>query len=172
MDQENPKNLTQVEQFENRSNGLSLPAAWMHKLQLRMVSIYGHRFQSLFQDEAALADWRDTWARALSGVTGEQIAQGLAKLATGTDGWPPSSGEFRALCVPPRPIPAHQRHPLLDAPKPERKDRHAEIQAMIAMLGNKKPSKQWAIDLKAREESGEKLNYTQQRFWLEALNHV
>ena len=49
------------------------------------------------------------------------------------------------------------------------KDRRAEIAAMVKMLTNRRPSKQWAYDLKAREERGEKLTATQARFWREAL---
>jgi hypothetical protein len=51
-----------------------------------------------------------------------------------------------------------------------RKDRRAEITAIVAMLTNKRPSKQWAYDLKAREDRGEKLTATQSRFWREALH--
>lgn len=50
------------------------------------------------------------------------------------------------------------------------KDRRAEISAMIASLTNKRPNKQWAYDLRAREERGEKLTATQSRFWREALH--
>lgn len=57
---------------------------------------------------------------------------------------------------------------ITDVPAPG-KDRRAEIAAMVVMLKNKKPSKQWAHDLRAREDRGEKLTATQSRFWREAL---
>lgn len=167
MDQ--PKSFTQLENLRASASFGSLPAAWMERLQSKMTAIYGHRFTSLFPDGDSMSEWRDTWGRALAGLSGEQIAQGLAKLATGTDGWPPTSGEFRALCVPPKPIPAHQRHPLLDAPKPVKTNRAATVREAAALLDGKKASKQWARDLKARDEAGEKLTYTQSRFWREAL---
>lgn len=143
-----------------------LPEAWISRLHVRMMSIYGHKFQSLFPDAESMADWRDTWGRALAGVSGDQIATGLAKLATGAEGWPPSSGEFRALCVPPVAHISHQRHPLLDAPKVEYKPR--DVKALIPDMG--RANKDWARELKAMEESGKKLLYCQSRAWREALN--
>ena len=50
-----------------------------------------------------------------------------------------------------------------------RRDRSAEIRAMIDMLKRKKPSKQWAYDLQAREVAGEMLTALQSRYWREAL---
>lgn len=98
-----------------------------------MTAIYGNRFSSMFPDQETSREWRDTWARALAGVTGEQIADGLEKLATSTDGWPPTSGEFRALC---KPVirPEHQRHVALSAPR-DTKDRSAELDRIRKMLG-------------------------------------
>lgn len=112
-----------------------LPEAWVAKLQSRMMAIYGHKFSSLFQSEHAMDEWRDTWARALAGVTGEQIAAGLEKLATSTDEWPPTSGEFRAMC---KPVirPEHQRNALLSAPR-DTKDRSRELARIREMLASK-----------------------------------
>ena len=50
-----------------------------------------------------------------------------------------------------------------------RKDRSAQIKAMIDMLKRKKPSKDWAYSLQASELAGEPLTALQRRYWREAL---
>ena len=50
-----------------------------------------------------------------------------------------------------------------------RRDRSAQIKAMVTMLKAKKPSKQWAYDLQASELAGEPLTALQRRYWREAL---
>lgn len=103
---------TQPSAEQNRQ---PLPEKWTAQLQRRMTDIYGHKFKSLFPDEESMTEWRDTWGRALGDMTGEQIAAGLEALTRSTDGWPPSLGEFRALCKPVK-RPEHQRSHYLALP--------------------------------------------------------
>lgn len=99
-----------------------------------MTAIYGHRFTSLFPGEQAAADWRDTWARALGDLTGDEIARGLEVCARESE-WPPSVAEFRAMCrLRPRIDPTLQA--MLAAPR-DTKDRSAELAAIRAMLAKK-----------------------------------
>ena len=63
----------------------------------RMASLYGHRWVSqygaAFDGIAA-----DTWGAALSGVTNQQIADGLRSCVAEGDEWPPSAPRFRSMC--------------------------------------------------------------------------
>lgn len=112
-----------------------LPEAWVAKLQARLTAIYGQKFASFLPDDSSAREWRETWAIALHDLTGEQIAAGLEKLMKGAHEWPPTTGEFRALC---KPVirPEHQRHPVLAAPR-DTKDRSAELARIRAMLAKK-----------------------------------
>ena len=117
-----------------------LPEAWTLQLQKRMLSIFGHRFQSLFPDDECMADWRDTWGRALGDLSGEQIAAGLEALTRTTDGWPPTTGEFRAMCKPVR-RPEHQRSAYLALPSTKGNEAGELAMAeILAKLRGKKPT--------------------------------
>jgi hypothetical protein len=96
-----------------------------------MVAIYGHRFSSLFPTEQAAADWRDTWARVLGDVTGEEIARGLEVCARESE-WPPSVAEFRAMCRLRSRIDPHVTA-MIAAPR-DTQDRSAELASIRAML--------------------------------------
>lgn len=68
----------------------------MELLWLTMVQTYGHRWTSSFGESPTL---EHAWARYLTGLTGKQIANGLARLDTvDNNGWPPSAPQFRQLC--------------------------------------------------------------------------
>lgn len=60
-----------------------------------MTEMYGHRWTASF---GVSADQGHAWAAALGGLTGQQIAHGLAALVACDEKWPPSAPEFRALC--------------------------------------------------------------------------
>lgn len=62
-----------------------------------MAETYGHRWTSSF-GESPKAD--HAWAKHLSGLNGQQIANGLAQLCNlDKDGWPPSAPQFRSMCL-------------------------------------------------------------------------
>src|SRR5690606_28903373 len=67
----------------------------LDKLWLKMTEMYGHRWTASF---GVSADQDHAWAATLGGLTGVQIAKGLAELAARGDDWPPSAPEFRKLC--------------------------------------------------------------------------
>lgn len=63
-----------------------------------MLAMYGHTWASQYGDHASGVT-AETWASALAGVTGPQIAQGLrACVAEGRE-FPPSAPRFRAMCM-------------------------------------------------------------------------
>ncbi|MBV2132030.1 hypothetical protein KRX52_04365 [Pseudomonas sp. MAP12] len=57
--------------------------------------MYGHRWTASF---GVSADQGHAWAATLAGLTGAQIANGLAGLVERGDEWPPSAPDFRKLC--------------------------------------------------------------------------
>lgn len=67
--------------------------------------MYGHAWHSVHgaspQDEASgkLTVDGDTWAKALSGVTGPQMAHGLAACLSEGAEFPPSAPRFRGMCL-------------------------------------------------------------------------
>lgn len=88
----------------------------MARLWVRLGEIYGHKWASQYgQSRTAM----DTWQRGLRDLTREEISAGLRALLTRDDTWPPSLPEFRQLCRPPAPDPAHARYIALPKPKPD-----------------------------------------------------
>lgn len=67
----------------------------MDRLWLRLLEVYGHQLNSQYGETIP-----DSWERLLTGLTAEQIKQGLEKLVTRKDSWPPNAVEFRQLCLP------------------------------------------------------------------------
>ncbi len=57
--------------------------------------MYGHRWTASF---GVSADQSHAWAATLAGLSGAQIASGLAALVERGDDWPPSAPDFRKLC--------------------------------------------------------------------------
>lgn len=64
----------------------------------RMASLYGHRWASQY-GVAFSGIAADTWASALSGITPQQIADGLRACVAEGDEWPPAAPRFRAMCL-------------------------------------------------------------------------
>ena len=60
-----------------------------------MTEMYGHRWTASF---GVSADQSHAWAATLAGLSGAQIASGLAALVERGDDWPPSAPDFRKLC--------------------------------------------------------------------------
>lgn len=77
---------------------------WLRRLWERMVAIYGHAWTSVHDvspndDDGKLTLSGDTWAKALIGVTPQQLADGLqACIAEGAE-FPPAVGRFRGMCL-------------------------------------------------------------------------
>jgi hypothetical protein len=75
-----------------------LPQHLMDKLWIKMAEFYGHRWTSSF---GVIADPEHTWAKVLSGVTKEQLANGLHALVerSAEFDWPPPANVFLSLCL-------------------------------------------------------------------------
>jgi len=63
-----------------------------------MASLYGHCWTSQY-GVAFSGIAADTWASALSGITPQQVADGLRACVTEGDEWPPAAPRFRAMCL-------------------------------------------------------------------------
>lgn len=69
----------------------------LEKLWITMVETYGHRWTANF---GVIPKPDHAWAKHLTGITGRQLANGLAGLSgLDNDGWPPSAPQFRAMCL-------------------------------------------------------------------------
>ena len=99
----------------------------MARLWVRLGEIYGHKWASQYgQSRTAM----DTWQRGLRDLTREEISHGLRALLTRNETWPPSLPEFRQLCRPPAPEPAHARYVALPKP-PVNPERVASVLAVL-----------------------------------------
>jgi len=67
----------------------------MFRLWEVMQEAYGHQWNSQYGEEPT-----ETWGRLLTGISPDQIKDGLEKLKTREDTWPPNAQEFRQLCLP------------------------------------------------------------------------
>lgn len=94
---------------ENGSETSPASATLMEKLWVMMAGLYGHKWLSSYgTSDIKLDDAGNPradsgiWGKALSGISGQQIAYGM-KLCTTRTGeqaaWPPSAPEFRDMCL-------------------------------------------------------------------------
>ena len=81
------------------------PAMWLRRLWERMTALYGHAWTSVHglspqaKDQDGLTMSGSTWAGALAGLSGQQIAEGVkACIAAGRE-YPPNAPRFRELCL-------------------------------------------------------------------------
>lgn len=88
------------------------PSVWMQQNQALGMSLMDHLFNRLdgayprkwradFQNEIAIANWKETWSEAFDeeGVTPAEIKTGLTNCRRMFD-WPPSLTEFLRACRP------------------------------------------------------------------------
>lgn len=110
---------------------------WEH-----MTGIYGHKWRANYGDEVS-----ETWVRGLADMSGDDLAKGLrtclamseSRRRTGDEDWPPTLGEFRALCKPMRPA-YHEIRVALPAPEmtPEKlKEIDTDIANLRGMLAKR-----------------------------------
>lgn len=69
----------------------------------RMAAVFPNVWRSAMGDspnkpDGALTVAGDTWAKGLAGISGQQLAAGLRAVIANASSWPPTLGEFRALC--------------------------------------------------------------------------
>lgn len=93
-----------------------IPQAWMERLFSRLAASYGNRLSNMWGD-CPQADIIDAWRTGLEGFTGEQIKAGLTKMLDAHPDWPPTLGQFRALCRPPVTAAAHRLYLVDKCPR-------------------------------------------------------
>ena len=59
---------------------------------------YGNKFTSLIQTEQSEEVVRKVWGNALADIPAEDIGQALSKLPVDFPDWPPTVGQFLAVC--------------------------------------------------------------------------
>lgn len=121
-------------------NNTAFPITWISALFKKFQGIYGHKFTSSIDGIEEIA--AREWSRGLAGLTGDQIAVGLEKcamrkLTPGEEDWPPTPGEFRALCLPECVPMIHRRYPVLGKLWDAEKGRAAIAEARKLLRGGK-----------------------------------
>jgi hypothetical protein len=118
----------------------------MDTLWLRLSEAYGYQLISQYGETMP-----DSWERLLTGITPEMIKQGLERLATREDKWPPNAVEFRQLCLPDKAL--TRVDPTNDPDHPMYIDRDKQ-RARIAQPGYLERKKKAGNDtLKAMKDS-------------------
>jgi hypothetical protein len=119
----------------------------MSRLWARLAEIYGHRWVSQYGDSHGAMD---TWQRGLRDLTRVEISNGLRALLTRQDNWPPSLPEFRQLCRPPAPEPAHVIHIALPGARMD----PTRVAGILADLRERLTGPRQASDATARRPGG------------------
>ncbi|MEJ7804318.1 MAG: replication protein P [Telluria sp.] len=72
------------------------------RLYARFASMYMHKWSSHFTSADMIEDWKKAWSSALlmNGVTFQLAFEGIERCSREYPKWPPSEGEFVALCKP------------------------------------------------------------------------
>ena len=130
ISQENPRQSIGREspqRKESESERLAFEEM-MDMLWQELTKIYGHQLQSQFGETIP-----DTWERLLKGISPNRIEQGLNRVLTRRETWPPNAAEFRQLCLPDTISPdgnnssayidfKDPKHPSYEAPRIESDD--------------------------------------------------
>lgn len=139
---------------------MPLERNWVERIHTRMLARYGSAWIGVYRDidpELVIADWADR----LNGFGSDAIRYALECLP---DDAPPNAAQFARLCV----RGPQSQAPLLPWPKADPAV-VTQVLAGIAKPVTRTP-RQWAHDLKAREERGERLTQAQRDMWRTALN--
>lgn len=119
------------------------------------MAIYGNKMTVMWAD-CPRADLIDAWREGLAKVTGSAIGEALRRTPAAHPEWPPTMGQFLALCGPIRSEPAHRTFtPALPQPEPQ-PERVAEILASSRLGKPAKDCRKWARDIMAMEERGDR----------------
>ena len=72
------------------------------RLYARFASMYMHKWSSHFTSPDVIADWKKAWTSALidSGITFQMALEGIERCRAEHPTWPPTEGQFIALCRP------------------------------------------------------------------------
>jgi len=70
----------------------------MRTLWVRMAEIYGFKWSSAYGENPNIGA-AVTWAKGLAGLSGRQLADGLAACIASAEPWPPTLPQFRMMCL-------------------------------------------------------------------------
>ncbi len=73
------------------------------RLFQQLTMMYGATKMASMWADCAKIELLNTWAGAIAGVPPENLRQAMKSVATAHPSWPPTLGEFLALCAPPKP---------------------------------------------------------------------
>lgn len=138
---------------------MALQTSWVDRIHARLLVRYGAAWLRMWEGidpEAVKADW----AEVLRGASTRAILHALDHLHPER---PPTAAQFAELCgrCPAAPQLA------LPAPPADRQ-RVAEVMARVSRGGGGDPQAKF-LDLKAREDRGEKLTWAQREMWRAGL---
>jgi hypothetical protein len=96
--------------------------------------MYGQKWTSQFTDDQVLVDVQRIWSHHLAGCSGDDIKRALEQLPKHHPTWPPTVGEFLAVCN------IGKGHPpvvkaLPETPKTSRKAALGNLDLMMKALG-------------------------------------
>lgn len=152
----------------------SLPNDIVEMIFTRMSVAYGAAWAQMWAGVGDLSMVKAQWATELAGYANnvDAIKHALDHLPVD---WPPNSLQFRVICMG---APERLRDPAPQLPgMPEKKADITRLNAAmeryeeLAKERAKNP-KQWAQDLKEREERGERLTEFEQNAWRRALRVI
>ena len=113
------------------AEGSLMPEQWMERLFARLSACYGNRMATMWGD-CPRADIMDAWREGLRGVDPARVSDALARVHAEYPEWPPTLGEFVALCRRPTVEAAHR--PLVSLPRPKHEPIPENIKAQIDEL--------------------------------------
>ncbi len=133
---------------------MSLPAAWVDKIFLKLTLTFGRDFLSRWEG-IPIEDVKVDWAHELRGFQQNPaaIAYGLEHCIAGK---PPTVQEFKSACYR-----KPDTTPLLPSPVVDPVIAARVLEGLRESAKTKPSMKDWAYRLKSRHEAGDKLNRNQ-----------
>lgn len=144
---------------------MSLPEAWVEKVFTKLSLVYGHQFLSRW-DGLDLAHVKADWAHELAAY--QQAPQAIAFALENLPQKPPTVLEFRALCQRAPSRNAQQQRIGHDA-TPADPERVREAVGYLRGRLRQRDPREWAHNLKARHDAGQKLSPYQIACYRDAL---
>jgi hypothetical protein len=102
-----------------------------------MMARYTHKWTSQFAADTDMKLAKSVWADGLSGLANDQIKQALDMCIDEYPSWPPTLGEFKALCK----VGEQTRNELLSLPKPvlSKEKRNEQADKFMSQLDITRP---------------------------------
>ena len=93
-----PENLPLLKPSEDLPKKTEPASNVITRLFAVLAAQYGHAWVSLIQVEETENLMRHEWSRGLAGISPDEIGKALKQLPSLHPKWPPTIGEFQALC--------------------------------------------------------------------------